>query len=337
MKKLLAKLTDVVTFSLLTHPKLRHSHHFPRKGEFDYYLNEKFLVNPELFYTKPEIIPNIADSLTPVNERPYCHVYDFQFDSSITSPWRENNTVYGRYFKTTRSDNAPTVIVLHGWLAFNYVWYAGFCRKMAKLGIDSLITQLPYHIKRTPAASLYSGEYAISGDLTRSIEMIRQAVADVRSLLNWLKANSQGPVGIVGISLGGWIGAMTVVLESRLDFAVLMIPAVRPDDVMWHSKLCSPLKQDVEAGGVTYEELKELLKIITPKYFQSRLAPEKILLVEAEADQAVLSDTVEELREIWGRPAIRRYPHGHISIVFSHRVVNDILEFVQNVSQVRCV
>jgi pimeloyl-ACP methyl ester carboxylesterase len=332
MKKFLGKLTDVVTFATLTRPKIRRSHHYPRKDEFEYYYNEQFLTDPELFYVTSETIPNVAGALVPINERPSCHVYDFQFDSPILSPWKENNTVYGRYFKTTRRTDAPTVIMLHGWLAANYIWYSSLCRKMARLGIDSFIVQLPYHIQRRPAVSLYSGEYAVSGDITRSIEMVRQAVADVRRLLNWIKATAQGPVGLWSVSLGGWAGAMALALDPRFDFAVLMIPVARPDDVVWHSALCAQIKQDIIAAGISFEEVQRVLKVVTPKYFQPALAPEKILLVEAEVDQVVFPHTVEEMWDTWRRPHLRRYPHGHNSITLSPRAINDTLEFIQGVT-----
>lgn len=327
-----SKLLDRFVFGLMAR-RVRDSLQAPAQESLAAYIDPALLADPESFYPRPEATPAITESLTLVKQRPRYTVYDFQFPSAITSPWPENNVVYGRYFKTHAGPGSATVIVLHGWLAFNYWWFATICRKLAEAGMNSLMIQLPYHIQRQPRESHFSGELAINGDLRQSVEMIRQAVADTRSVVNWIKSQAQTQAGIWGISLGGWVGALVTAVEPRLDCAVLMIPAVRPDDVLWHSKLGPPLKDVVASAGISYEQMQAAMTIITPKYFQPKLPPDKILLMEAEADQAVRPHTVEELWEVWGRPQLRRYRHSHMSIIFSRRALHDGVNFIRNVTK----
>ncbi|MBI3950671.1 MAG: alpha/beta hydrolase family protein [Acidobacteria bacterium] len=330
--KPLVTLLDRLIFGLLSN-RVRTSLRAPDKDGLAAYLDPALLTHPERFYTKPEASPAITESLTFVKRRFRYEVYNFRFPSAFTSPWPENNIVHGQYFKTTRKPDAPTVIVLHGWLAFSYLWFSTICRKLAQAGINSLMIQLPYHMDRQPRASRYSGEFSINGELKRSFEMIRQAVSDTRSIINWVKSKPTSQAGIWGISLGGWIGALVTAAEPRLDFSVLMIPAVRPDDILWHSPLCPPLKEAMCEAGITYEQLQEALKIVTPKYFRPALSPEKILLMEAELDLGVRPHTVEELWEAWGRPHLRRYSHSHMSIVLSVRALKDGVDFIRNATR----
>lgn len=46
---------------------------------------------------------------------------------------------------------------------------------------------LPYHFDRKPNQSLYSGEYMVSANVERTVEATRQAVADLRTLIEWIK------------------------------------------------------------------------------------------------------------------------------------------------------
>jgi pimeloyl-ACP methyl ester carboxylesterase len=330
--KSLAELLDLIVFGSLTQ-RVKGSLRAPDKASVDAFLKSGLAADPESFYQKPQSIPPITESMTLVKQRPSYDVYDVHFPSAIASPWIENNTVYGRFYKTKRAPSAPTIVVLHGWLVFSYAWFSKICRKLAEAGINGLIIQLPYHMNRQPPGSRYSGEYSINGELMRSIEMIRQAVSDTRSVVNWVKATPTSPIGIWGISLGGWIGGILAAVEPRLDVAVLMIPAIRPDDVIWYSKLCPAFRAVASSAGITYEQLHEALKIVTPTYFRPCLPPDRILLMEAEWDLAVRPHTIEELWEAWGHPRLLRYPHSHISIVFSARALEDGVSFIRSTLQ----
>jgi pimeloyl-ACP methyl ester carboxylesterase len=330
--KPLAQLLDRMVFGFMAR-RIKPFIKQPHKEHLATYLD--FVQRQPLddFFAKPEAIPAITDTLNRVQATDHYDVFDFQFPSAFTSPWPENDIVYGRYFKTKRRPDAPTTIVLHGWLAFNYFWFANICRKLAEAGINALMIQLPYHMHRQPRDSRFSGQFTINGELERSVEMIRQAVSDTRSVINWVKSNPSSSVGLWGISLGGWIGSMVTALDARLDFSVLMIPAVRPDDVTWHSHLIPPLKRALHSAGVTYEELQDVLKIVTPKHYRPQLPPEKILFIKSEYDLGIRPHTVDELWEAWGQPPMRRYAHSHMSIIFSRRAIRDGVNFIRNTTK----
>lgn len=326
----LAQLLDRVVFGLMAH-RMRSSIRQPQKQDLITYHDIIQQQSPEQFFAQPDVIPAIPESFNRIQTTEHYDVFDFHFPSAYTSPWPENNTVYGRYFQTKRRPAAPTTIVLHGWLAFSYVWFAAICRHLAQAGIHAVLIQLPYHMRRQPRQSQFSGQFTINGQLERSIEMIRQAISDTRSVINWVKSNPASPVGVWGISLGGWVGAMVTAVEARLDFSVLMIPAVRPDDITWHSPLVPPLKRALQAAGITYEELENALKIVTPKHYRPQLPPDKILLIKSQYDLGVRPQTVDELWEAWGRPPRRCYPHSHMSIVFSRRAIEDGVNFIRRI------
>lgn len=53
----------------------------------------------------------------------------------------------------------------------------------------------------------------VSANVERTVEATRQAVADLRTLIKWIKENKNGPLILIGISLGGVITNLTSLVE----------------------------------------------------------------------------------------------------------------------------
>lgn len=56
-----------------------------------------------------------------------------------------------------------------------------------ELGWNTYYFTLPYHFEREPNESLFSGEYMVSAHLERTVQASKQAVVDLRQLINWVK------------------------------------------------------------------------------------------------------------------------------------------------------
>lgn len=70
-----------------------------------------------------------------------------------------------------------------------------------------------YYFERELENLLYSGELMISVNIDCIIELIRQVVVDLWVLIYWIKVNKKGFVIIVGVSLGGWVINLIVILD----------------------------------------------------------------------------------------------------------------------------
>src|SRR5204863_6028890 len=76
----------------------------------------------------------------------------------------------------------------------------------------------------------YSGEAFGSWDVGRLNESVRQAVHDVDLIYRWLVAGGADTVGMVGLSLGGYLTALMAGLRPDLAFA---IPVAAPSTLLW--------------------------------------------------------------------------------------------------------
>ena len=80
-----------------------------------------------------------------------------------------------------------------------------------------------------PAHAAFPGE-----DVMDNVHGIAQSVWDVRRVVRWAGEQGGTPVGITGVSLGGFVTALVAGLEQGLACAILGVPAVDLIDLIDH-------------------------------------------------------------------------------------------------------
>jgi len=241
----------------------------------------------------------------------------FRFTSPVVSPWKRNNVVHGRFFPAAKSWPAqPTVILLHGWNAeIGYrTLFPYLARRLNSVGVNVAMFELPYHSQRKPRRGRGAVRNFISDDLLHVVGAAHQSIADARALVAWLRAHSVAPVGVWGISLGGWLGGMLACIEPELSFAVMMAPVVRMDRAVAESHFCKAIRRTLKGVRPRLEPLNLISHPL-------RLAPADVLIVASEHDLFAPIDTIVELSRVWGHPELWRTRHGHISVMMSAPVM----------------
>jgi pimeloyl-ACP methyl ester carboxylesterase len=235
----------------------------------------------------------------------------FVFPSPITSPFRENNTVFGRFFLTGDDwRNHPTAILLHGWNASWCYRYTmpPLARRLARAKVNAAMFELPYHMQRRPGRP--RGVDFLSSDLEATLGAARQALADTRVLLTWLLDQGVPGVGLWGFSLGAWLAGLMARFDPRLRFLVLTTPIARIDRLIEDLPFCDPLRRSLRQVELDLNWLNLFSQC-------PRMDPSNILLMASQYDLFVPPETVEELWQAWAGAEIWRLPHGHISVMAS--------------------
>lgn len=190
---------------------------------------------------------------------------------------------------------------------------------------------LPYHFQRKPEQSLYNGEYMISADINRTVQSIRQAVVDLRALIQWVKANKKGPVILIGVSLGGFITNLTATLEPKIDALVSIFYANRLSYAIWKTIPGKFIREDLEHHGVKYHDLIRYWRITEPNQAIPKINKDNILLISAKYDQYVHLEDTNYLWESWGKPKRYVYNCGHAGIVLNRKkIAIDTLSFLKD-------
>lgn len=328
MEEIFAKIFDYLSFLYMSIQNREHFTPLDRKIILSFF-REKYLKNPQEFYFNNYEIPKIRKSL--ISSHKDYNLYQINFESPIFTHFPENNLVWGKYFRLKRNSRA-TVIVLHGWRIKNYIFFEDACKKFLSMGLDSIFIELPYHLHRRPRFS-YNGEYMISSDGIQTLQSLKQAIVEIKIVIDWLRKKNIKNIGLFGVSLGSWLSALLCILVNPpVDFAILIAPPANPEKMFYKSRLAALLKNSHGRVEKTFERFKRALRIVNPIYFEPLIKRENILVIESIYDQMVPREIVEEFCKKWGIKNVLRYRQGHLSVLFFEKnLFPDIEKFLKNI------
>ncbi len=217
-----------------------------------------------------------------------------------------------------RHDDAsrPTVICLHAW-CMGTQWLDDrmfAAQTLYDRGFHVVLPTLPFHGTRTPSRAKFGGQLFPSPRLDRTNEAARQAIGEVRDLRAYLEGEGhEGPFGLMGISLGGYLSATLASVWDDWAFVVPIIAPVSFADVIWRHGESRSARADAEQAGVSLGALREIWRVHTPLSYQLALDRSDVLLVAATGDEIVRSVHGRTLHSHWNEPELRWVLGGHIA------------------------
>jgi hypothetical protein len=232
-----------------------------------------------------------------------------RFTSPVRTPYAENNAVWAHWFPARRSSRRAVLVLPH-WNA-RLEQHAALCRLLALLGISTLRLSLPYHDLRMPN-ELQRADYAVSSNVTRTVDATRQAVIDGRSCLDWLESQGYGNLGIVGTSLGSCYAFLTSAVEKRLCANVFNLFSLYFADAVWTGLTTRHIRQGID-GRIRLDQLRRVWHAITPLSYVDSYAryEKKSLFIYATCDTTFLPEYSRAMLE-----HVRRRGIPHKAVVF---------------------
>jgi hypothetical protein len=228
-----------------------------------------------------------------------------------------------------RSGDRPWLICLHGFgmgrpgldlRAFRAL------RLHRDLGLNLAFLTLPFHGRRNPGSTL--SPPMPSADVLDTIHGLAQAVWDVRQLVAHLRARTEQPIGLIGLSLGGMVAA-TVASIDPLHAVLLLVPAVDLPTLMSDAggEVASP--EDLERMTAA----QPLFAPVSPLRLTPKVATERQLIVAGTLDRfARPGGQAVALWRHWGQPALHWYHGGHVSLFWARGVQDAIDEHLRGAS-----
>ncbi len=279
------------------------------------------------FYDYAPYAPGATEfSASPFLEAPRYRVIRLTFLSRIQSPSPNNNQVRGYYYQPKTEGRLPAVVVLHG---LGGVLTGGkseaVCQSFAERGMAAFLLILPYHLERR-AEGKHSGQGFISADPQRLVESGRQAVIDLRCVLDWLVARPEVDsqrLGVVGISLGALMANVAMGVDDRLAAGVSILGGGDLAQVFWRNPLTLPWQWKMPRTGLTESLLRESLRPIEPLSFAGRNRPRRVLMINGYYDVVIPRSSALKLWEALGKPPIIWTNSGHASLFL---VWDDVVE-----------
>jgi hypothetical protein len=233
------------------------------------------------------------------------------FTSPVSTPHEVNNRVRARWFPR---GGRRALVVLPQWNS-GAEGHNGLCRVFNLLGISALRLSLPYHDHRKPPET-ERADYAVSANIGRTIDAVRQAVVDARACLDWLELQGYKEFGIMGTSLGSCYAFLTSAHDERLRVNLFNHFSLTFGDVVWTGQSTRHIRQGFE-GKIDQDALRRAWMAISPAAFVDNYArwDKKSLFIHATCDLTFLPEFSHQLLREFDRRGLsyraRVLPCGH--------------------------
>jgi pimeloyl-ACP methyl ester carboxylesterase len=281
----------------------------------------ELLSNPDAYFAPPRAIaPNLVRvrGLAAKDGSSIGSVYDASWDSAYElfgadiraayDAHERNRTAHARLYLAR--EPRPVVILVHGYMAGQWAveeraWPIEW---LIRRGLDVAIAVLPFHALR---GRVEGGAPDFPGaDPRVTNEGFRQAIADIRALAAFLRARGPRgavPVGVMGMSLGGYTASLLATVERDLAFAVPLIPLASIADFARDQGRLG----DGEASRLQHRALEEANWVVSPLARPSLVDKERMLVIGASADRITPIAHAECLAAHFDAP-LHTFHGGHL-------------------------
>jgi len=234
-----------------------------------------------------------------------------RFTSAVKTPFPENNLANARWFPAR---GRRAVVLLPHWNA-DALAYSGLCRVLNWLGIAVLRLSMPYHDIRRPAG-VHRADYAVSANIGRTIDAVRQGVIDTRSCLDWLESRGYSRLGIVGTSLGSCYAFIATAHDPRIRIAAFNHASTYFAEVVWHGQSTRHIREALETA-IEVEDLRKVWRAVSPMVYFDKFSrwPRKSLIIYAKYDLTFLP---EFSRQVVAEFARYRLDHKVVALPCGH-------------------
>ncbi len=241
------------------------------------------------------------------------------WNSPLPGAYHENNTARARIHEAPEPSGAPTLILLHALMSASDIGYRRIAERFNRKGWNVLFPHLPYHYSRTPKG-YGNGQLAITSDLIRNAEALRQSVTELRQVLAWARSRGSDRIALLATSYGAWVASLALSLEP-VDFAILLQPVA---DVSW-AVFGSPASRTMSGlllkNGVNPTHLDRHAHLSRPDHSLPVCSPDRILIIGGRYDRMSPPESLRELCRSWGGARYREVEQGH----FGYRAMKTAL------------
>lgn len=260
--------------------------------------------------------------------------YEIQFRSALDTGYPENSIVKGEYYQPRAKHKVPLAILIHGMGDHSVIPCKLLARSLLKQGIACFIPYLTIHSKRIPKTMRAHLPYLSPGEW---FQCYRVSVTDIRQIVDWAYSRTEldaNQVTVIGISFGGFVSAIAMGIDKRIKYGVFVVTGGNSNKISWSNKEGQYRKryrrteaEHMEIQNSYAKYLKDVTEngfdnvttvnqsfLTDPLTFAGYLKGRHILMINARWDKYIPKETVIELWQAYGQPAIKWIPSGHVSI-----------------------
>ena len=208
----------------------------------------------------------------------------------------------------------PTVLILHALMSASEIGYLRVARWFNQRGWNTVFPHLPFHYSRRSRGYL-NGELAITANLIRNGETLRQGVTELRQLMAMLREGGCTEFGILGTSFGGWNGALLSFLEADFRFVALIQPIVNIEHAIWRNPAARPsMRRLLRARGIQPGDSERHAHLSSPLHGVPLCGADRVVVTAGIYDSVSLARELLNLRNRWAGSRLLEGPAGPFRI-----------------------
>ena len=317
LQRLASGTIDALICGSLNLLHTRHRLNGRGREEMARYVAECERLTPQEYYAAP-YEPNLAKTL--VNGHA-----TMAWNSPIRTHFAANNIAHAEFFQSRGGGTrAPTVLLLHALMSTSRAGHRRCAERFNELGWNACFLHLPYHFSRVPRG-YWNGELAITADLIRNAEGLRQGVIEARQLMATLRKRGCEEFGVLGTSYGGWIGALLAMVERDFRFLALMAPIVNVEHAIWESPAARFMRRELYRANIEPSLVARHFHLSSPLHNQPICDPARVLFVTGQFDRIAPAGEIEAIQQKWRGSELLRVQQGH----FGHRMMPETIARLQ--------
>lgn len=225
-----------------------------------------------------------------------------------------------------------TVILLHGfamgWSVIDAV--ALKARDWFERGFNVAMLILPDHGPRRPEGTLFSGQSYTVPHAVLLAAAVRQAIHEIFEVKKWLREQGDQPLGLVGMSLGGYLASLCAGLSDDFDFLIPLVPPACMGDLAWRVYRDTGHHRAGLDETLTEENLRSAFYVHSPLAHPRKVDRERILIVAGAGDRIVPPEHPSAIWEHWDRPQIHWLSGSHMSPVTNRSMMDVVARHLEN-------
>ncbi len=167
--------------------------------------------------------------------------------------------------------------------------------------------------------------------------MYRISIVNIRQIVDWAEQQeriNKNSIGLLGISYGGFISAITMGIDSRIKSCVLIVMGgnavkigncarrlsirknygIPPDEYCRLLENYSKFLEEVEQRGLDAVKPESISFLNDPLTYAGRLRQRPIYMINAMWDELIPREATLDFWEATGKPRITWLPAAHASI-----------------------
>ena len=240
--------------------------------------------------------------------------------SPIETEFTANNVARAAFFECEQGIGAPTVFLLHALMSSTRHGYYRCAERFNELGWNACFVDLPYHFSRVPRG-YWNGELAITCDLIRNAQALRQSVIELRQLMRTLRKRGCHEFGVLAMSYGGWIGALLAMVERDLRFVALMAPIVDVEHAIWQGPAARRIRHELSRATIEPSLVARHFHLSSPTHNYPACDATRVLFVTGDFDCIAPAAQLEAIQQKWRGSELLRVRQGH----FGHRMMPETI------------